>query len=130
MILFLVLFLAVAGSVLLIRWLSRWVLHANDIELESMMKPCPKCGHKAITVYYTGENYPPFFTAECGAYMRRDEWGHINGSIAPEHYFDGEKPMTDAQKECSYCAGYGAEVPQFMTRRGAIEWWNNVACKE
>lgn len=127
---FLILLLIVVGSVLLIRWLSRWISHANDIELEATMKPCPKCGHKAITVYYNGENNPPFFTAECGAYMRRNEYGHIDGSITPKHYFDGEKPMTEAQKKCSYCAGYSAKVPQFMTRLGAINWWNNVACKE
>lgn len=126
----LILFLIVVGSILLIHWLSRWVFHANDIELESTMKPCPKCGHKAITVYYNGENNPPFFTAECGAYMRRNEYGHIDGSITPKHYFDGEKPMTEAQKNCSYCAEYGAKVPHFLTRLGAIKWWNNVACKD
>lgn len=104
--------------------------HANDVELEASMKPCPKCGHRAITVYYNGENDPPFFTAECGAYMRRDEYGHIDGSLTPAHYFDNDPPMTEAQKKCSYCAGYTAKVPHFMTRRGAVQWWNSVACKQ
>ena len=104
--------------------------HANDIELESSMKPCPKCGHRAITVYYNGENDPPFFTAECGAYMRRNEYGHIDGSLMPAHYFDNDSPMTETQKRCSYCAGYSAGVPHFMTRRGAVLWWNRVACKQ
>lgn len=104
--------------------------HANDIELEASMKPCPKCGHRAITVYYNGENNPPFFTAECGAYARRNEYGHIDGSLMPAHYFADDPPMTEAQKKCSYCAGYSAEVPHFMTRRGAVQWWNRVACKQ
>ena len=104
--------------------------HANDIRLEASMKPCPKCGHRAVTVYYNGENDPPFFTAECGAYARRNEYGHINGSLTPAHYFDNDPPMTEAQKRCSYCAGYTAKVPHFVTRRGAVRWWNNVACKQ
>ena len=104
--------------------------HANDIELESTMKPCPKCGHRAVTVWYNGENDPTFFTAECGAYARRDEYVHIDGSILPENYFANEPPMTEAQKKCSYCAGYTAKVPHFITRRGAVKWWNNVACKQ
>ena len=112
------------GAGLFVCWLS----HANDIKLEASMKPCPKCGHRAVTVYYNGENDPPFFTAECGAYARRDEYGHINGSLTPEHYFDNDPPMTEAQKKCSYCAGYTANVPHFMTRRGAVQWWNDVAC--
>ena len=108
----------------------RWMSHANDIELEASMKPRPKCGHRAITVWYNGENDPPFFTAECGAYMHRNEYGHIDGSYTPEGFFDNDPPMTDEQKKCSYCAGYCAKVPHFAARRGAVRWWNDVACRE
>ena len=41
--------------------------HANDIELEASMKPCPKCGHRAVTVYYNGENNPPRFSPPSAA---------------------------------------------------------------
>ena len=128
MIFFMILFLFVAGLALLFYRLSCAIERANDIRLEATMKPCPKCGHRAITVYYCGENNPPFFTAECGAYMRRNEYGHIDGSYTPEGSFDNDPPMTDEQRKCSYCAGYCAHVPHFATRMEAVEWWNDVAC--
>lgn len=90
------------------------------------MLPCPKCGHKAITVHYTGENNPYFFTAECGAYVRRGEdrigsTGTFNGNGLP--------PLTDEQKKCHYFAGYCSDAPHFATRKGAVMWWNKVARK-
>lgn len=103
---------------------SRW---ANDIRWEDKMLPCPKCGHRAITVHYTGENNPYFFTAECGAYVRRgeDSIGSVGGIRRRN-----DPPMTEAQKKCNFCAGYCAEVPHFVTRRGAVKWWNSLVEKE
>jgi hypothetical protein len=99
---------------------------------ESIMKPCPRCGHKAIIVWYNGENDPQFYQPECGAYARR-ECEHPSyrwGEIYPEKYFDDQPPMTDEQKKCKYLAGYcndekhSIKVPEFRTPRAAAKWWN------
>ena len=96
------------------------------------MKPCPRCGHKAIIVWYNGENDPQFYQPECGAYARR-ECEHPSyrwGEIYPEKYFDDQPPMTDEQKKCKYLAGYcndekhSIKVPEFRTPRAAAKWWN------
>jgi len=102
--------------------------YANDIKHDKKMKPCPKCGHRAMTVFYNGENNPPFFTAECGAYARRGD--DSIGSVSPDGMFKDEPPLTEKQKTCRYCAGYCADVPRFVTRLGAVKWWNKVACSK
>lgn len=118
---FLALFVIVpTACTIYIRW-------ANNIRWEDRMLPCPKCGHRAITVHYTGENNPYFFTAECGAYVRRgdDNLGSV-GAVRQRN----DPPMTEAQKKCKFCAGYCAKVPHFATRRGAVKWWNSFVKAE
>lgn len=102
------------------------IRYRNKLSHEKKMLPCPICGHRAITMHYTGYNNPYFFTAECGAYARRDD--SFNGTDSPNGYFKNDPPMTEVQKHCDFCAGYGANVPQFYTRLGAVNWWNKVAC--
>ncbi len=95
---------------------------------EAIMKPCPKCGHKAIIVWYNGENNPPFYQPECGAYVRRNPGAC---DVTPQEWFDNLPPMTERQTTCKFLAGYCNEekVPHFMTPRAAAKWWNRVGCK-
>lgn len=114
-----------------------WVRYSSgQRKWESIMKPCPKCGHKAIIVWYNGENNPQFYQPECGAYSRRESERHnFLGEISPEGYFNDQPPMTDKQKECKYLAGYCNDekdkigVPHFRTPRAAAIWWNRVGCR-
>ncbi len=106
-----------------LHYYTKW---ADNIKWEKEMLPCPKCGHRAITIHYTGENNPYFFTAECGAYVRRGEPLDYND---PSQFKD-LPPMTEEQKKCSFCAGYCADVPHFATRKGAVMWWNRMVEKE
>lgn len=101
--------------------------YANDIKWEKLMKPCPKCGHRAITVHYTGENNPYFFTAECGAYVRR---GEDNIGTVGEINTNGLPPLTEEQKKCNFYAGYCSDAPHFATRKGAVMWWNRMVEQE
>ena len=107
-----------------------WYMYSCSKKWESTMKPCPKCGHKAIIVWYNGENNPQFYLPECGAYSRRKETDGIYyfGEVNPIGYFDNQPPMTDIQKECSYLAGYcnpeNENIPRFHTARAAAIWWN------
>lgn len=117
----------IGGGVLDFIW---YMYSQGQKKWESIMKPCPKCGHKAIIVWYNGENDPQFYMPECGAYFRRqadanDLWW---GEIYPPNYFNDQPPMTDKQKECNHLAGIfnkeNENVPHFSTPRAAAIWWN------
>lgn len=112
-----------------------WHKYSSGKKWESIMKPCPRCGHKSIIVWYNGENNPDFYMPECGAYMRRraQEGNADLGEIHPENYFNDQFPMTEKQKKCSFLAGYcndeNENVPHFSTPRAAAVWWNRHAAR-
>ena len=101
-----------------------WFMYSSgQKKREPILKPCPKFGHKAIIVWYNGENNPQFYLPECGAYTRRDT---NSCEVQPDGYFDKLPPMTEIQKKCKYLAGYCNQenIPQFITPRAAAVWWN------
>lgn len=129
---FLVVFLAVLSCAFFcyaVRdpWLARR-LWLNDIGFEKKMKPCPRCGHPAITVFNRGWNDSGFFTVECGAYVH----GHNGGmdDYLPEHYLKKWPELSDEQRKCRFCSGYDGKPRKFLTRWGAVRWWNKLVEKE